>query len=100
MSPGKRYLNLLRIEYEDLIRAAEFDVNHVWDLLSRYVYAPAEFSEFMRKIGQAKSDIEYYRKKLQELGGAENGSPNPTESKKDSESPMPGFKGVSCTTVM
>jgi len=97
MSPGQRYLNLLKIEFENLIKAAEFDINHVWDLLSRYVYSPAEFSEHMRRIGQAKSDVEYYRKRLQELGGAENGTSDPTESQKDSESPK--FTGFTCTTV-
>ena len=99
MSPGTRYLNLLRIEFEKLIEDTELDIKHMLDLLSRYQYSLAEFLEYSRRIDDARSDIEYYRKKLQELGGAENGINNPTESQKDSESPMPRFTGFSCTTV-
>lgn len=100
MSPGTRYLNLLRIEYEDLIKAAEFDINHVVSLLSRYVYTTSEQAMYNEMILKAKGDIRFYKQKLAELGGAENGKSNPTEFHKDSESPIDKFTGVSCTTVM
>lgn len=97
MTPGQRYLMLLKIDYEVLIRDAYSDIQYVNYMIETYAYTEGEYASYMRRIKEHELDIEYFSKKLKELGGAENG-PSPTES--NSESPKPGFQGITCTTVL
>lgn len=98
MTPGQRYLNLLKIDYENLIRDAYRDIEWLHWMIATYPYTEGEMKRQLHRIQQHRLDIQYFSRKLEELGGAENGI-NPTESK-NSESPKPGFQGITCTTVL
>jgi len=98
LTRGEQYLRLLRIEYEDLIRAARFDIYYWKELLTRYQYTPIELENIQKSMQSGYRDIEYYSEKLRELG-VENGDRILTESN-NSESPIDRFEGITCTTVM
>ncbi len=96
MTPGQRYLNLLRIEYQDLIKAALKNIEYAHYMLEHYKYEPHQFSARIKDVGILLSDIAYYTKALENLGGAENEDKNLTDSK-ESESPT---DRITCTTVL
>jgi hypothetical protein len=98
-SPGKRFLNSLAYDWEKLIADSLARLNRIEYLRATYTYVASELAAQDREIVKLTEDIAYFRKRLSELGGAENGESIPTESHKDSESPMSGFTGVTCTTV-
>lgn len=98
-SPGKQFLNSLVYDWEKLIADGLADIEHLKYLQSTYSYSPAEQAEQEKMLEKLTADVEYCRKRLSELGGAENGKSIPTESHKDSESPTSGFTGITCTTV-
>jgi len=98
MTRGEQFLVLRKIDHETLIRQINEDITRIRALQIRYVYSPNEIREQNRRITQLLADRAYHQEKLTELGGAEN-EETLTEYKY-SESPMPGFTGITCSTVV
>jgi hypothetical protein len=99
MGKGADYLRLLRLDYERLIRDAQNDIEYANYMLSKYDYEPHQLERVNRQLNEHYKDIAFYRKKLEETGGAENEEVL-TGSTKDSESPSGKFVGITCTTVL
>jgi hypothetical protein len=98
MTPGQRYLRLLRIEYAELVRIAKANVDIYEYSLEHYVNSEVDRERILKDIEDFKKDVDFYGKALTGLGGAEN-EEILTESKLDSESPSK-FVGITCTTVL
>jgi hypothetical protein len=101
MTAGERFIRLRRLDFEKLITDSLADIARTEHLLRVYPssYTPEQMARMLRTNGKILLDIEYYQEELRQLGGAENGESISTESQKDSESPNPGFTGITCTTV-
>jgi len=100
MTPGQRYLLLLRREYQTLIRIAEVNVANARYSLDTYVHDDDSIRRMEQMIREEEADIVYFREKLAEMGGAENEEPILTESQLGSESPNDKMERITCTTVL
>ena len=98
-TPGQRVLKFLRLDWENALNHARLELGQL--IRSREIYYVPGQSDYLAvsdEIEFLKRDVAYFKARLEEMGGAENGSFNESTFA-ESANETPQFKEMSCITV-